>query len=101
MPLPAVAAAAATDDVQKKISLLSNSSAIAGELFPHYVSDTVQPSMPPRSGSGLVVVASLVSKIPNQGGENSLEKIHKRAVVKNLLFVGEFCLVGNLFCSLV
>lgn len=67
--LPAIAAATAvaTGDVQKKISLLSNNSAIAGELFPHYVSEHAQPSMP-RSGSGLVVLASLVSKIPNQGG---------------------------------
>lgn len=74
----------ATEDVQKKISLLSNSSAIAGELFPRYAADNrTLPSSAggrgeekegagasmPRNGSGLVVVASLVSKIPNQGGK--------------------------------
>lgn len=68
------------EDVQKKISLLSHSSTIAGELFPHYDVDSSAPTADstggkggggsvPRNGSGLVVVASMVSKVPNQGGE--------------------------------
>jgi hypothetical protein len=70
---------ATTEDVQKKISLLGKSSTIAGELFPHYSADhdlvargegkRGRTGVVTREGSGLVVVASMVSKIPNQGGE--------------------------------
>lgn len=63
-------------DVQKKISLLSNPSALVGELFPH--SAGVSSFLGLVSGgeseatsrrSGLVLVASLVSKTPNLGGK--------------------------------
>ena len=72
--------------MQKKISLLSNTQAVVKELFPHSVdystpnSGGTQPggkggdydsgsSESQMSTSGLIVVASLVSKTPNQGGE--------------------------------
>ena len=73
-------------DVQKKISLLSNPSAILQELFPH--SDclaAIVASLSEEGGgqargvhhqgtkSGLVVVASLLSKIPNLGGKYFLD----------------------------
>jgi len=70
-------------DVQKKITLLSNPSAILHELFPH--SDhlaslvaslsesgdgsTLSMLHPQQEKSGLVVAASLLSKIPNLGGK--------------------------------
>ena len=70
--------------MQKKITLLSNPSTILHELFPHSdhlaslvtslsgsgngsTSNNVVP--PQQEKSGLVVAASLLSKIPNLGGK--------------------------------
>ena len=84
-----VQANASAGDVQKKISLLSNPSAIIGELFPHTTTapDPLEGCLGAvlngaatyggeggafqkrgRSQSKLVLVASLVSKMPNLGG---------------------------------
>ena len=81
----------AAGDVQKKISLLNNPSAVIGELFPHtataaaplggYCATSSAAMSQCSGGSGnadtipggrrqskLVLVASLVSKTPNLGG---------------------------------
>lgn len=68
-------------DVQKKISLLNNPQAIVGELFRHLADPSSTGPLlgddrsefssdgTARSKSGLVLVASLVSKVPNLGGK--------------------------------
>lgn len=78
------------EDVQKKFTMLSNPLAVAKELFPHsseehpFISSLSNPLMSGdegrgedvrrsgtavQRGSGLVLVASLVTKVPNLGGK--------------------------------
>ena len=65
-----------SSDVQKKITLLSNPSTILQKLFPHsdhvasLVTDLNEDGNERREKkkSGLVIVASLLSKVPNLGG---------------------------------
>lgn len=66
-------------DVQKKVSPLGNPRLLAGELFPHWEETSALVVGGGAGGgaeggggegrSGLVVVASLVTKAPNLGGK--------------------------------
>ena len=76
--------ASGDSDVQKKISMLSNPRSLSNELFPHWQDLSVLLTAAQGAGegeeegggageqcrrrSGLIVVASLVSKVPNLGG---------------------------------
>lgn len=93
------------DDVQKKISLLNNTQAVMKELFPRYPdystpnsSDVGARGKGGKGGgcggspegqvstSGLIVVAALVSKTPNQGGEYNAYAVRTLIVVMKYVY---------------
>lgn len=58
-------------DVQKKIMPWANPRSVVPELFPGATDSTSQPELQRRGekrGGGLILVASLLNKIPNLGG---------------------------------